>query len=197
MRTMVIAVTVAALLLAAAGCGGGSDSSAGDSTATIEHRHRTTDTSGGTDTSSSTDTTDTDGDASLADCTELADLSVKFTQALGAATSGSGAPDLEETAKVYEEFADEVPEEIRDAFKTVAAAFSTYADALKDVDLTPGETPDADTLAKISAAVNELNDTELTAASAEIAAWATKNCTRAGSATRTRRRRSGRAGSSP
>ena len=115
-----------------------------------------------------------------ADCTELADLSAKFTQALGAATSGSGTPDLEATAKAYEELADEVPEEIRDPFKTVAAAFSTYADALKDVDLTPGETPDAETLAKISAAVSKLNNTELTEASAEIAAWATKNCTTGG-----------------
>jgi len=172
---MMIVVTVAALLLAAAGCGGSSDSSAGDSTATIE----STDTSGGTDTTSN-GTTDTGGDASPADCTELADLSAKFTQALGAATSGGGTPDLEATAKAYQELADEVPEEIRDPFKTVAAAFAKYADALKDVDLTPGETPDADTLAKISAAVNEFNDPELTAASSEIAAWATKNCSTSG-----------------
>ena len=57
-----------------------------------------------------------------------------------------------------------MPEEIRDPFKTVAAAFSTYADALKDVDLTPGQTPDADTLAKIAAAAKEFNNTELTEA---------------------------------
>ena len=170
---MVIAVPVAALLLVAAGCGGGSESSAGDTTATIA----SADTTEATDTSSSTDTTDTDGDMSLADCTKLSDLSVKFSQAFGAATSGSGAPDLEATAKAYEEIADEAPEEIRDAFKTVAAALSTYADVLKDVDLTPGETPDSETLAKLAEAATALNDTELTAASAEIAAWATKNCT--------------------
>ena len=113
---------------------------------------------------------------SLADCTELTELSTKFTQALGAATSGSGAPDLEETAKAYEEFADDVPEEVRDAFQTVAAAFTTYAEVLKDVDLGSGETPDPETLAKLAEAATALNDTELTAASAEIAAWATKNC---------------------
>jgi len=175
-RTMVIAVPVAALLLVAAGCGGSSDSSSGDSTTTIE----STDTSSGTDTSSSTDATDTDVDVSLAGCTQLADLSVKFSQALGAATSGTGASDLEETAKVYEEFADQVPEEIRNAFKTVAAAFSTYADALKDVNLTPGQTPDADTLAKLAEAAKGFDNAELTAATAEIEAWVKKNCTTGG-----------------
>ena len=48
-----------------------------------DHRHGATDTSAtdtsGTDTSSSTDTTDDDGDASLADCTELTELSAKFS----------------------------------------------------------------------------------------------------------------------
>jgi hypothetical protein len=176
---MVIAVPVAALLLVAAGCGGGSTSSAGDTTATIQSTDTTdaTDTSSGTDTSSSTDATDTTGDASLAGCTELADLSAKFTQALGAATTGSGMPDLEKTAKVYEDFVDQVPEEIRDAFRTIAAAFSTYADALKDVDLKPGQTPDPETLAKFAAAAKSFDNTELTAATTEIEAWVTKNCT--------------------
>ncbi len=170
---MLIAVSVAALLLIAAGCGGDSESSADDATATIE----STDTSGGTDTSSSGDTTDTGGGEPLAECAELSELSAKFTAALGAATGASGTPDLDATAKAYEEFADEVPEEIRDAFRTVAAAFSTYADVIKDADLQPGETPDPETLAKLGEAASSLNDAELTAASAEIAAWAAKNCT--------------------
>ena len=51
---------------------------------------------------------------------------------------------------------------------------------LKDVDLGSGETPDPETLAKLAEAATALNDTELTAASAEIAAWATKNCTAGG-----------------
>ena len=99
-RTMVIAASVAALLLAAAGCGGSSSSSEGDSTATIESSDTTAaETTGGTDTSgtdtSGTDTTDTD-DVSIEGCTELADLSVKFSQALGAASTGSGGTRSEE-----------------------------------------------------------------------------------------------------
>ena len=182
-RTMVTAVTVAALLLVAAGCGGDSTSSAGDTTATEStdtsaSTDTGTDTSGGTDTGSSTGTTD-DGDPSIEGCEELTDLSLKFSQAMGAAASG-GATDLEATAKAYEEFADDVPEEIRDAFQTVAAAFVTYADALEGIDLSSGETPDPDTLAKLAEAAKDLDNTELTAASAEIEAWARENCTPGG-----------------
>ena len=172
-------MSAAALLLAAAGCGG-SSSSEGDSAATIESADTTAaDTTGGTDTSG-TDTTGTDttstGDVSLEGCTKLTDLSVKFSQALGAATTGSGAPDLDATAKAYEDFADEVPEEIRDAFKTIAAAFGTYADVLGDLDLSSGKTPDAATLQKLAEAAQTLDNTKLTAASAEIEAWAKENC---------------------
>jgi hypothetical protein len=175
-RIMVVAVSVAALVLAAAGCGGSSSSSEGDAAATIETAETTAaDTTGGTDTTD-TDTTST-GDVSLEGCTKLADLSVKFSQALGAATTGSGAPDLDATAKAYEDLADEVPEEIRDAFRTIAAAFGTYADVLGDVDLSSGKTPDPETLQKLAEAAQSLDNTELTAASAEIEAWAKENCT--------------------
>ena len=180
MRIMVIAASVAALLLVAAGCGG-SDSESG-STVTIETdataagTGATDTTDATTDTTDATDTTDT-GDVSLEGCTQLTELSVKFSQALGAATTGSGGPDLEATAKAYEEFADEVPEEIRDAFKTVAAAFATYAEVLGDLDLSSGGTADPENLQKLAEAAGKLDDAKLTAASAEIEAWARSNCT--------------------
>jgi hypothetical protein len=181
MRIMAIAVAAGALLLVGAGCGGSSESAA-DTTATIESPDTTavdttgaTDTSG-TDTSSSTDTTG-NGGVSLEGCTKLTELSLKFSQALQAASGGSGAPDLQATAKAYEDFADQVPEEIRGAFKTVAAAFETYADVLKDVDLSSGATPDPNTLAKLARAAKSLDNTKLTAATTEIEAWAKENCT--------------------
>ena len=111
------------------------------------------------------DTTST-GDVSLEGCTKLTELSVKFSQALGAATTGSGGPDLQATAKAYEDFADEVPEEIRDAFRTIAAAFGTYADVLGDIDMSSGKTPDAKTMQKLAEAAQKLDNTKLTAASA-------------------------------
>jgi hypothetical protein len=181
---MVIAASVAALLLVAAGCGGGSSSSEGGATGTIESSDTiAADTTSGTDTSSTDtsgmDTTST-GDVSLEGCTQLTELSVKFSQALGAATTGSGAPDLQATAKAYEDFADEVPEEISDAFRTIAAAFGTYADVLGDIDMSSGKTPDAKTLQKLAEAAQKLDNTKLTAASAEIEAWAKKNCSTGG-----------------
>jgi hypothetical protein len=168
----------------AAGCGGGSSSSEGGATGTIESSDTiAADTTSGTDTSSTDtsgmDTTST-GDVSLEGCTQLTELSVKFSQALGAATTGSGAPDLQATAKAYEDFADEVPEEIRDAFRTIAAAFGTYADVLGDIDMSSGKTPDAKTLQKLAEAAQKLDNTKLTAASAEIEAWAKKNCSTGG-----------------
>jgi hypothetical protein len=174
-RIVVVAVSVAALVLAATGCGGSSSSSEGDAAATVESTDTTAaDTTGGDTTGAETTGT---GDVSLEGCTKLAELSVKFSQALGAATTGSGAPDLDATAKAYEDFADEVPEEIRDAFRTIAAAFGTYADVLGDVDLSSGKTPDPETLQKLAEAAQSLDNTELTAASAEIEAWAKENCT--------------------
>jgi len=180
-RIMMIAAAVAALLLVAAGCGGSSSDSESDAAATIESSDTTADdTTGGTDTSG-TDTSGTDtsgsGDVSIEGCTELTDLSLKFSQALAEASTGSGGPDLQATAKAYEDFADEVPEEIRDAFRTIAAAFGTYADALGDLDLSSGKTPDPETMQKLAEAAQKLDNTKLTAASAEIEAWAKENCT--------------------
>jgi hypothetical protein len=180
---MVIAAS-AALLLVAAGCGGSSSSSEGGATGTIESSDTiAADTTSGTDTSSTDtsgmDTTST-GDVSLEGCTKLTELSVKFSQALGAATTGSGGPDLQATAKAYEDFADEVPEEIRGAFRTIAAAFGTYADVLGDIDMSSGKAPDAKTMQKLAEAAQKLDNTKLTAASAQIEAWAKKNCSAGG-----------------
>ena len=181
MRTMVIAVPVAALLLVMAGCGG-SSSNAEESTTAIESTAGTdttggTDTSAGTDTVSSAATTDTDEDVSFEGCPELNDLAAEVAQALSAATSGSGEADLDAIVDAYDKFADEAPEEIRDAFKTLAKAFGQYAEVLGDIDLSSGETPTADDVAKMAEAAKAFSDKKLTAATAEIQAWVKENCT--------------------
>ena len=165
---MVIAVPVAALVLVAAGCGGSSTDSAGGSTATIESvdTSASTDTTastetsatdttatdtgstdtGSTDTSSATDTGATDttassGNASFAGCPKLAELSTKYAQILGAATSGNGKTDIEAVAKAYKSLAEEVPEEILASFRTLADAFTVYAEAFKGIDLSSVRRP--------------------------------------------------------
>jgi hypothetical protein len=201
---MLIAVPVAALVLVAAGCGGGSTDSASESTATVEAVDTSantdtaaTDTSASTDTSAMTDTTATDtggtdtssatdtgatatttsgGDASFAGCPQLEGLSKKYAQILGAATTGNGKTDFQAIAKAYKSLAEEVPEAIRPAFRTLAEAFTSYAEAFKGIDLSSGKTPDAATLAKIASATKSLDNKKLSAATAEIEAWAQKNC---------------------
>ena len=178
---MVIAVPVAALLLVIAGCGG-SSSNAEDSTTAIESTGGTdttgdTDTSAGTDTGSSTDTTDSVGELSLEACPELNDLSAEVSKALSKATSGSGEADLDAIVDAYDKFADEAPEEIRGAFKTLAEAFGKYMEVLGDIDLSSGETPDPDDVAKMAEAAKAFSDTKVTAATAEIETWVKENCT--------------------
>ena len=51
-----------------------------------------------------------------AGCQKVADLSVQFGKALSAA-GASGSTDLEKTAKAYESFAQQVPEEIRECLR--------------------------------------------------------------------------------
>ena len=109
-------------------------------------------------------------------CQKVADLSVEFGKALSAAGAGDAEADLEATAEAYEAFAEQVPEEIRDSFQTLAAAFAQYAVALEGVDLSSGGVPDAATIAKLAAAAKALDNESLSTASTEVSAWVTENC---------------------
>ena len=70
----------------------------------------------------------------------------------------------------------EVPSEIRGDVQTIADAFTKYANALKGVDLSSGQTPSAADLAKIQNALKSFNQAKLQAAEAHIQAWTQKNC---------------------
>ena len=74
---------------------------------------------------------------------------MQFGKALSAA-GASGSNDLDKTAKAYEAFAQQVPEEIRDAFETMAKAYAEYAVAIKGLHFKAGQVPDAAMLAKIA-----------------------------------------------
>jgi hypothetical protein len=144
-----------------------------------------TTTTAATDTTStdttSTDTTSGAGAAAAAaglsaGCQKVADLSVQLGKALSAAGANGSSTDLDKTAKAYEEFAKQVPEEIRGSFTTLAEAFGQYAKALQGVDLSSGQTPSAATIAKLAKAAQALDNEALTAANTKIEAWVTKNC---------------------
>ena len=191
MRTILAALLAGAALVLAAGCGGSSNNAA----ATTEAATTTAATTAATDTTSTdtmstdttaTDTTTTAGAAAAAaglseGCQKMADLSVEFSKALGAAgATGNGQTDMNKTAEAYKEFAKQVPEEIRSSFMTLADAFGQYAKALQGVNLSSGQTPDAATIAKLAKAAQALDNESLSAANTKITAWVNKNCTAGG-----------------
>jgi hypothetical protein len=190
MRTILVALLAGAALVLAAGCGGSSNNAA----ATTAAATTTAATTAATDTTStgttstdttSTDTTSTDTTSSAgaaaaaglsAGCHKVADLSTQFGKALSAAGANGSQPDLQKSADAYKAFAAQVPQEIRGSFQTLADAFAKYAEALKGIDLSSGQTPSAATIAKLAKAAQSLNNKDLAAASATISAWAQKNC---------------------
>ena len=156
---------LAAFALVAAGCGGddGGDSASSDTTV-VE--------TDATETETETDTdTDSGGGVLEGECAEFAGLSAKLSQALGG-TSG----DLESATGVFDELADQVPDEIRDDYEVLAENFSKLAEALKDVDLSAGATPSPEDLAKIQEVTQSLDSAEVQEASQNIEAWASENC---------------------
>jgi len=184
MRTILAALLAGAALVLAAGCGGSSNNAAATTAAAETTTAATTAATDTTTTdTTSTDTTSTAGTAGAAaaaglsaGCQKVADLSVQFGKALGAAGADGSNTDLEKTAKAYEEFAKQVPEEIRGSFMTLAEAFGQYAKALQGVDFSSGKTPDAATIAKLAKAAQALDNESLSAANTKITAWVNKNC---------------------
>jgi len=181
MRTILAALLAGAALVLAAGCGGSSNNAAATTAAAETTTAATTAATDTTTTdTTSTDTTSTAGAAAAAGlsagCQKVADLSVQFGKALGAAGADGSNTDLEKTAKAYEEFAKQVPEEIRGSFMTLAEAFGQYAKALQGVDFSSGKTPDAATIAKLAKAAQALDNESLSAANTKITAWVNKNC---------------------
>jgi len=204
MRGFIAALLVGATVVLAVGCGGKSNDAAGTTTVVVTETTAVDTTSTSTDTTSTTDTsatdtsaTDTSADDTTATdstptdttgsdtattaagltvgCQKVANLSVQFGKALGAA-GATGGTDVEKTAKAYEAFAQQVPAEIRDSFETLARAYAQYAVAIKDIHFEAGQVPDASMIAKLTKAAQSLNGQELTKANAQISGWVTKNC---------------------
>jgi ABC-type transporter Mla subunit MlaD len=179
MRRIGIASATFVLMLAGAGCGGGSNDAAnetGGETA-ITEESTPTDTSASTDevsTDGTTDTVDSVGGLS-GECTDL----VQASQAFGAAVAsslGSGDSELGDTADLYRAFADSAPDELKDAFETLADLMAGYATALADLDLQSGETPSPEQIAKLAKISQSLSTTEAQEASQTIATWTKENC---------------------
>lgn len=168
------ALLVAALALVVAGCGGSSDEGSSDS-ATVAAEDTTTDATTTEDMTTTEETTsdDTATDASSAltgKCADLAGLGSKLAAAMGGQDAG-----VADVSQLFDELADQVPDEIKADWQVLAQNFQKIAAALKGADLSSG-TPDAATLAKLQKLATTLDSKEVQQAAAHIEAWAKKNC---------------------
>jgi hypothetical protein len=192
----VLLVGVVALLFLAAGCGSKSNSSASAPETTPATETATTETtttadttttsssSESTDTTTVTETTSTDtggssgasgGSSIPKSCLNFAQAAGKLGQAL--ASSGTSATANAESLKTYfNNLADKAPSDIKSAFQTLANAISKYVDALKDLNLKPGQTPNASDMAKLRGVIGELSKPDVQAASNKIQAWVQAGC---------------------
>jgi hypothetical protein len=172
-RVLTIAV-VLLLALAGGGCGGGDDETAGDTDTVLTD---TTDTTTTDDTDGTTTDDGDDGDVDgidTADCAELIAASSSLSQAFSAI--GGVDSDADEAQELFEDWADNAPEEIRDDLQVLAGAYATYVTALDDVDFEAGQVPDAETLAEFQAALASLDQEAVTEASQNLSEWSTENC---------------------
>ena len=180
MSTLVLGATALAVLaFVAAGCGGGgSKESAATTTTTEETVPATTEaatteatTTAPATTQATTTTSNLGGLASAKNCRELAELGQKFSAACTGAANGQ---DLKTEARLLKEFADRTPSDIRADFEVLADYMTKVADAAGG--LKPGQTPNAQTLAKLQKLATEIDQAKLSTASKNISAWVQKNC---------------------
>jgi hypothetical protein len=172
MRWLTIAVVaLSALALVGAGCGGDDEEAGDETTLTDTVTDDTTDEETTDEGTTDEETTDDDLSGVLADedCRALAAAGAAFAQAF---TGAGGAEDVQ----AFEELADKVPDEIEADVRVLAEAYAEYSAELEDIGLTAGQTPNAEQLQQLQAALASIDQQEVTAASERLSDWATENC---------------------
>ena len=175
-----LVIPIAVLALVAPGCGGdSSNESSADATETTVAAETTMTTEETTDSSasasasaSSSSSSSSTGDLALGGkCKEF----VGVSQQLAASLSGQTA-DLQQASKLFDEIADQVPDEIKADYQVIAENFKKIADALKGVDLTSGEAPSPEVLAKLQELAQSMDSPKVKQATEHIQAWVQENC---------------------
>lgn len=176
MRWLSVVVLVVALAATGFGCGGSNDSSAsGDTTVTETTTEETTSeetTSEETTTEETTtgETTDLSGVFADEDCLALVAAAASFSQAL------AGASGTSDGTNAFEELANKVPDEIKADVQVLAEAYAKYGAEIKDIGLEAGQTPSAEQLQKLQAALASFDQQGVSEASVRLSAWAQTNC---------------------
>ncbi len=169
-----LTLIAAALVLVGTGCGGGGS----DETTAIEETTgsgTTESTPEETETTETTETeTETSGSGSV-DCAEMTGAQQEYAKAIAGA-SGSDPESIINAFETFEGIVERMPEEIRGDFRILAEGFKAYAELLESVDFASGETPDAETVAKIQELFTGEQATKAQQASERITAWTLENC---------------------
>jgi hypothetical protein len=188
MRVLTILLVFAAVAVGAVGCGGGSNSAA-TTEATSTETTTEESTTEATDTESETEATDTDTETSSeststeaagsfnfgsGDCRKLAEAGKDLAAAMSSATSDKQK--LEQAKQLYQSFVDKAPSDIKPDLQVLADAYSKIVDAVGDLNLKPGETPDAATIQKFQTALASIDNAKVQTASQHLTTWVTSNC---------------------
>src|SRR4029078_1186675 len=105
------------------------------------------------------------------ECAQFAGISSKLAQSL----SGQDA-NIEDAAKAFDEIAARVRDEIKHDYQVIADNFSKIAEALKGVDLTSGQAPSPEALAKLQELSASRDSAEVQRASQHSEAWVQQHC---------------------
>jgi hypothetical protein len=130
---------------------------------------------GGSHEKSATRGTTTQTFATAKNCAQLMALGQKLAQALQA-PSGSAEAWIRNEAKVFQEFANAAPSDVRGDFQTLARAFNAYVRAVVKALPNPGTPPTAAQVAQVRAAAKVFDSPKLRAAERHLTTWAQKNC---------------------
>ena len=159
---------VAALVAIGAGCGGDDDSGGGGplgAATTAAEPSATTETSEGSGGALPGLGSD--------ECNKLARLGAEFSQAM---TGAANSKDVEEQVRLFEDFADQTPEDVRDDFQVLAEEYSKIAQALSDANFQSGEQPDPEAVQKFQEAMQSVDQKRLDEATTNIEQWMKENC---------------------
>jgi hypothetical protein len=158
-----LAVMAIVCTVVAAGCGGSKKKSVSPATSSTSTASTTTTSSGATTFATSKN------------CAQLEALGTKLAQALQT-TSGSVETRLTNEVKLFHDYANSAPAEVRGDFQTLADALDTYVHALLKAGIKPGKIPTQAQIAQIQAAAKAFSTPKLRAAEQHLTAWAQKNC---------------------
>lgn len=158
LKLLAVATVVCALV--AAGCGGSKKKSASPTTSS---------------TASTTSSSGAPRFATSKNCAQLEALGTKLAQALQT-TSGSTEEKLNNEVKLFHDYANSAPSEVRGDFQTLADALDTYVHALLKAGIKPGKIPTQAQIAQIQAAAKAFSAQKLQAAERHLASWAQRNC---------------------